>query len=259
MPCPAVTRITSSSMLAAPGAADTNLGTEEQPFNTVQRAADAAKPGDIIYVMAGKYNERVHVKFGGAEGSPVAFVAMPRRLATVAGFDLEANYVRVQGFDITADKPATAFQLRASHCEILDNSIHEMMAGVNGTVGQLSADHNTRDYSAVSHNHVAFNKIYHSEYGFILGGNDWLVENNEVNRLFMYAPGNKYDDCDYSRFFGKGCVERCNYYHGSTQQEIKTAHVDCLQTFTNNGEIASDVLGELGYLTGAAGHRPLPL
>ena len=51
----------------------------------------------------------------------------------------------------------------------------------------------------------------------------------------MYAPGNRNDDCDYSRFFGKGCIERCNYYHGTTQQEIKTAHVDCIQTFANNG------------------------
>jgi hypothetical protein len=110
--------------------------------------------------------------------------------------------------------------------------------------GQPSADGNTRDYSEVEHNRIAYNEVYHSEYGFILGGNDWLVENNEVNRLFMYASGNKYDDCDYSRFFGKGCIERNNYFHGSNQKEIKTAHVDCLQTFANNGEIAMDLLFE---------------
>ena len=169
---------------------------------------------------------------------------MPRRSAIVGGFDLEASYIRVEGFEITADKPAAAVQLGGSHCEVLDNYIHDMMVGVGGTVGKPSADGNTRDYSAVAHNRIAYNKVYHSEYGFILGGEDWLVENNEVNRLFMYAPGNKYDDCDYSRFFGKGCVERYNYYHGSTSAEIKTAHVDCLQTFTINGEIAQDLLFE---------------
>jgi hypothetical protein len=229
---------------AAPAASDTNPGTEAQPFFTVQHAAGLAKPGDTIYVMAGKYNERVRANAGGAEGSPVAFVAMPRRSATIGGFDLEADYVRVQGFEITADNPAPAFQLRAGHCEILDNYVYNMMAGVNGTSGKLSADGNTRDYSAVARNHVAYNKVYHSEYGFILGGDDWLVENNEVNRLFMYAPGSKFDDCDYSRFFGKGCIERCNYYHGSTQKEIKSAHVDCLQTFCNNGKLAQNLLFE---------------
>jgi len=230
--------------MTAPGAADTNPGTEEEPFKTVQHAADAAKPGDTVYVMAGKYDERVKVKAGGTEGRPVAFVAMPQRSATVDGFDLEGSYIRVEGFEITADKPATAVQLRASHCEILDNYIHDMMVAINGTVGKPSADGNTRDYSAVTHNRIAYNKVYHSEYGFILGGEDWLVESNEVNRLFMYVPGNKYDDCDYSRFFGKGCIQRYNYYHGSTRQEIKTAHVDCLQTFTNNGEIAMGLLFE---------------
>jgi hypothetical protein len=229
---------------AAPGAADTNPGTEEKPFKTVQHAADAAKPGDTVYVMAGKYDERVKVKAGGTEGKPVAFVAMPRRSATVGGFDLEASYIRVEGFEITADKPATAVQLRASHCEILDNYIHDMMAAVNGVVGKPSADGNTRDYSAVTHSRIAYNKVYHSEYGFILGGEDWLVENNEVSRLFMYAPGNRNDDCDYSRFFGKGCIQRYNYYHGTLTSEIKVAHVDCIQTFMNNGGMAQDLLFE---------------
>ncbi len=229
---------------AAPGAADTNPGTEEKPFQSVQRGADAAQAGDTVCVMAGRYDERVRVRTGGAEGRPVVFRSLPRHAASVGGFDLGGSYIRLEGFEITAGRPATALQLRGSHCEIIDNYIHDMMMGVNGTTGRMGADGKTRDYSAVAHNRIAFNRVYHSEYGFVLGGDDWLVENNEVNRLFMYAPGNPNDDCDYSRFFGKGCVERCNYYHGTTQGEIKTAHVDCLQTFTVNGEIAMDLLFE---------------
>lgn len=228
---------------AAPAASDANPGTEQKPFRTVQRAADVARPGDTVYVMAGKYDERIKVKSGGTEGKPVAFVARPRHSATVAGFDLQASYVRLEGFEITAAKPATAVQLDASHCEVLDNYIHHMSAAVNGTVGKLAGDGNTRDYSAVAHNRIAYNKVYHCEYGFILGGNDWLVENNEVSRLFMYASG-RYDDCDYTRFFGIGCIQRYNYYHGTIRDEIKTAHVDCVQTFCNNAEIAKDLLFE---------------
>ncbi len=229
---------------AAQEAADTNPGTEEKPFRTVQHAADIAKPGDTIYVMAGRYDERVKARASGAAGKPIAFVARPRHLALVNGFDLEGSYIRVEGFEITADKPATAVQLRAGHCEIVDNYIHDMMVGVSGTVGKPSSDGNTRDYSAVTHNRIAYNKVYHCEYGFMLGGENWLVESNEVSRLFMYAGANRHDDCDYTRFFGKGCVQRYNYYHGSRRDEIKTAHVDCLQTFTNNGEIAMDLLFE---------------
>jgi len=229
---------------AAPGAADSNPGSEQKPFTTVQHAADAAKPGDTVYVMAGRYRERIKVTTGGAEGRPIKFQAMPRRSAIVDGFDLDASYVRVEGFEITADPPATAVQLGASHCEILDNYIHRMKAAVNGTYGKPGPRGATRDYSAVAHNRIAYNRVYHSEYGFILGGSDWLVENNEVSRLFMYSPGRSYDDCDYTRFFGKGCVERYNYYHGTVTSEIKVAHVDCIQTFMNNGGMAQDLLFE---------------
>jgi hypothetical protein len=229
---------------AAPGAADTNTGLEDKPFKTVQHAADVAKPGDIIYVMAGKYDERIKVKASGAEGQPIRFQAMPRRSAIVSGFELQGSHIHVVSFEITADKPAIAVQLDAEHCQVLDNYIHDMTIGVNGTYGKGGADRKDRDYSAVAHNRIAYNKVYHSEYGFMLGGNDWLVESNEVSRLFLLSAVKNYSDCDYTRFFGKGCVQRYNYYHGTSTSETKAAHVDGIQTFMNNGGMAQDVLIE---------------
>ena len=174
----------------------------------------------------------------------MSHVVMPRRSAIVGGFDLDASHIRVEGFEITADKPATGVQLKGSYCDILDNYIHHMMTAVNGTYGEPSPDGAARDYSAVAHNRIAYNKVYRCEYGFMLGGNDWLVENNEISRLFMYASGNHYDDCDYTRFFGKGCIQRYNYYHGTLTSETGRAHVDGIQTFMNNGGMAQDVLFE---------------
>jgi hypothetical protein len=49
---------------AAPGAADTNPGTEERPWKTVQHAADVVRPGDTVNVMAGRYDGRVVVMKG---------------------------------------------------------------------------------------------------------------------------------------------------------------------------------------------------
>ena len=229
---------------ATPGAADTNPGTQEKPFKTVRQASNVVKPGDTVLVMAGTYAERVTVRTSGAAGQPITLRAMPRRSAVVGGFDLQASYIRVEGFEITADKPAVAVQLGGCHCEVLDNYVHHMMVAVAGTYGKPSLDGKTRDYSAVAHNRIAYNKVYRSQYGFVLGGEDWLVEDNEVNRLYMYTPGNRYDDCDYSRFFGKGCVQRYNYYHGTLTSEIKVAHVDAIQTFMNNGGMAQDLLFE---------------
>ncbi len=229
---------------AAPWASDANPGTEEKPFKTIGHAAGLIQAGDTVLVLAGNYGERVKLTTNGAPGRPVILRALPRRSVIVAGFDLDADYQCIEGFEITAERPATGVQLAGSYCEVLDNFVHGMRVGVTGTVGTPSRDGGTRDYSAVAHNRIAYNKVDHCEYGFVLGGEDWRVENNEVHRLYMYAGGNVYDDCDYTRFFGKGCVQRYNYYHGSTSREIKSAHVDCLQTFTVNGEIAQDLVFE---------------
>ena len=192
---------------AAPGAADTNPGTEQSPFKTVQRAADLVKPGDTVAVMAGRYEERVSVKTSGAEGKPITFQAMPRRKARVWGFDLEASHLRVVGFEICAPTAEIAVLVAGSHNEVLDNYVHEMMQAI-GTRGE---------YSQVEHDRAAYNKVYHSDYGFVIQGNDWILENNEVERLYMYLPGRWFDDCDYSRFWGSGLIERYSYYHGTRQ------------------------------------------
>lgn len=226
---------------AVPEAADGNPGTELKPLKTVQRAVDLARPGDSICVMPGQYPERVKITAGGAPGQPLTVRSVVGRAAVIAGFEIDADYISIEGFDITAEKPATAIALAGSHCVVLGNYIYDMMVAVSGSVGKVNPVNKMRDYSAVAHNRIAYNQVFHSEYGFILGGDDWLVENNEINRLFMYAPGKKYEDCDYTRFFGKGCVQRFNYYHGSISSEIRVAHVDCLQTFSVNGEIAQDL------------------
>jgi pectin methylesterase-like acyl-CoA thioesterase len=129
----------------APGATDTGPGTEEKPFLTVQRALDVVKRGDVIVVMAGKYDERVKVRTSGVEGRPITLRATPRRSVVISGFDLLASYVRIEGFEITAEKPAVAVQLSGSHFEVLDNYVHDMMVAVAGTTGTLNPEGTTRD------------------------------------------------------------------------------------------------------------------
>jgi hypothetical protein len=80
---------------AAPGAADTNPGTEERPLKTIQSAANVAKPGDTVVVMEGKHDGRVKVRASGTEGRLIVLRAVPRRTAVVGGFDLEGSYLRI--------------------------------------------------------------------------------------------------------------------------------------------------------------------
>ncbi|MBN2309246.1 MAG: right-handed parallel beta-helix repeat-containing protein [Candidatus Hydrogenedentes bacterium] len=56
---------------------DTNSGSEEAPFATIQHAADAMGPGDTCIVRAGTYRESVRVSTSGEEGRPIRFAAAP--------------------------------------------------------------------------------------------------------------------------------------------------------------------------------------
>lgn len=52
---------------------DLNSGTENYPWATIQRAADALQPGDSVLVKAGRYQERVVCNRSGLPGAPIVF------------------------------------------------------------------------------------------------------------------------------------------------------------------------------------------
>jgi len=57
----------------ATSGADTDPGTPEKPFRSIQRAADIVGPGDTVVVRAGIYPESVAIKTSGAPGRLIVF------------------------------------------------------------------------------------------------------------------------------------------------------------------------------------------
>jgi hypothetical protein len=78
---------------------------------------------------------------------------------------------------------------------------------------------------------VANNYVYKCNKGFVIGGDGWIVENNEIERLYYYNQ-----DCDYTRFGGTNHIIRNNYFHGTFQNEVGPSHVDAFQTFASTSE-----------------------
>ncbi len=215
-----------------PSASDNSPGTEDLPWLTIQKAADTVWAGDTVIVKSGMYPERINFSNGtrGAPGQVITFAAKPRRSVTMWGFYTKlAHYLRIEGFNITTDPSLTNWTdangvfIASDHVEVIDNYFYSLdSTGVSGdSVGAI----------------VRNNRIYHCQAGLTISGSDWLVEGNEVERLYQYGNG----DCDYSRFFGDNHFIRNNFFHGTLFNEIGDAHVDCFQTFDNNGEYAHNV------------------
>ena len=221
-----------------PSASDANPGSATQPWLTIAKAAEVASAGDTIVIKPGTYPERIQPQNSGAPGLPITFLANPRRSVTMFGFYTQgSDYLRLEGFNIITDPSLTGWTerygvfIRSDHVEVVDNYFE----GLKSTAiqGYWHAPYPRNAY-------VAGNHIYLSQMGLGITGYDWLVENNEVERLFKFGGG----DSDYSRFFGDNHVIRGNKFHGMKLSEIGSAHVDCFQTFDNNGEFSHNVVIE---------------
>jgi len=95
---------------------DDNPGTLDRPWQTIQKAADTAGPGDVIYVRGGTYNEQVTIMRSGQENAFVTFENYKDETPVISGAGLapdeddeknalilirDKSYIRIKGFEIT--------------------------------------------------------------------------------------------------------------------------------------------------------------
>ena len=92
---------------------DANDGTQAKPWRTIQKAANSAKPGDIVYVRGGTYKERIQINVSGTSTAPITFanygteVPVLDLTGVTPGINLTAiiripsrSYVTVKGFEL---------------------------------------------------------------------------------------------------------------------------------------------------------------
>lgn len=120
----------------APSGNDNNAGSLTKPWRTISRATDEGvlKPGDIVYIRTGTYNEHVRPRTSGAVGNPIIYRNYPGETPIISGNDgsswrlavLDQSYLRFEGLTFK-DYVGGAIQVRTIAkdivgIEIVDNT-----------------------------------------------------------------------------------------------------------------------------------------
>jgi alpha-N-arabinofuranosidase len=76
---------------------DDNPGTPAAPLRTIQRAADLARPGDVVTVHAGVYRERISPPRGGeSDADRIVYQAAPGEKVEIKGSEVVKGWVTVE-------------------------------------------------------------------------------------------------------------------------------------------------------------------
>ena len=190
---------------------DADPGTRDEPWATLQHAADSVGPGATVYVGEGAYEQRVEIRGSGTPGRPITFAVAPGERVVLDGSSLEVppgqnamiaidsqHFVTIRGFEITGYRSDVSGHVpigilvtgAADHVRLVGNVVHDMgttFQGRNGgdahgiAVFGTAGDHPIEEVEIVD-NELA-NLTLGSSEALVVNGNvkDFRIEGNKVH------------------------------------------------------------------------------
>lgn len=196
----AVLSVASSAAAAdyyvSPAGDDGAPGSEGQPWQTIQHAADTAQPGDTVYVRAGTYEEHVLIQISASAAAPVLFTAYDDEEVVLEGQNVtlpdwggllwvrDASHVTVSGFRVQHAGPyennAGIFVTGSQHVVVEHNQTYDT---VSSGIGVWSSED-----VVVRHNEIELACNDGSQECLTIGATDGFeVAYNEIHHG---GPGN---------------------------------------------------------------------
>jgi hypothetical protein len=190
---------------------DAGSGTRDEPWATLQHAADSVGSGATVYVREGVYEQKVEIRASGLPGRPITFAAAPGQRVVLDGSSLEVpagqnamiaidsqRFVTIRGFEITGYRSDASGHVpigilvtgAADHIRLAGNVVRDMgttFEGRNGgdahgiAVFGSAGDHPIEEVEIVD-NELA-NLTLGSSEALVVNGNvkDFRIEGNEVH------------------------------------------------------------------------------
>lgn len=222
--------IEDNALYVATTGSDSNTGTIDKPFATVQKALDTVKAGQTIYVRGGTYNALNTFKTSGSEGKYITLRNYPNEtpfLTCTTGTDGAilhlngCNYIKIYGLEIGGHSAEKAYGILLDDCE---------------------------NHIVISNNHI------HNLLTTKPGEN----ENGEANGILLFGEG-KTDETSINNI----CIENNNIHNNTTgwSETLSTSgnckYVNVINnTVHDNTNIGIDFYGNAKYCTVPAYDQP---
>lgn len=180
---------------------DSNPGSLQSPFKTIQKALDYTTPGDTVSIRGGTYKEKVTVKTSGTFGNPITIKNYENERAILDGTGISGsyilyiynkNYITVKGLEICNNSlghtPIGIFiEGYGDGIQILDNKVY----GIKSTRDAHGiAAYGTNGTKSINNILIQGNEVYNC----ILGSSESLVVNGNVENFKIL--NNKVHDND---------------------------------------------------------------
>jgi hypothetical protein len=173
--------------IVSPDGSDSNPGTAERPFKSIQKAADKTEPGDTVLVKTGTYTQYLHsgttinIHNSGELDAYIVFKAYPGNTPKIISptwnaFDLRGGvaYIELNGFEIEGVPDAMSDSSgngifcseKAHHIRILNNVVYNVPGGGIGSSGcdyihiEGNIVHHTSFYSGYQNSGISLYQNY---------------------------------------------------------------------------------------------------
>ena len=191
---------------------DSGPGTSDEPWATLQKAADTVPAGATVYVRGGTYAQRVDIHVSGEPGSPITFAPAPGGAVVLDGSSLQVpagqsamigidskRYVTIQGFEITGYGSDVSGHVpigilvtgAADHIRLAGNLVHDLGTTFEGRNGGDA--HGIGVFGTTSDHPIDGVEIVDNELADLtLGSSEALVVNGNVTGFLI--EGNRVHD-----------------------------------------------------------------
>jgi parallel beta-helix repeat protein len=250
---------TGVTYVVSPGGDDEAAGNDKAPWRTLQRAAEAVRPGDTVIVRAGTYVGFVlggNKPLGATADAPITFLAEPgvtidsRNAKTPNGIDLQTgcHYVTIKGFTInnaSGSISRSGILIRWSdHVRIignvcLDNGVWGIFTShcddtlvENNVTARSKREHGIYLSNSVDRCVVRGNTVFgnagcgiHLNGDIHMGGNG-LITNTLVENNIIYDNGKPRGGSAINGDGLQNCVIRCNVLYDNHASGISLFRID---------------------------------